>query len=299
MVLPKPTNPDGQRLRVLDLFSGIGGFSIGLERSGGFRTVAFCEIAPFPRRVLRRRWPNVPIYDDVRGLTRERLASAGLAVDVICGGFPCQDISNVGRRAGIEGARSGLWSEIVRLLCDLRPRILIVENVAALLGRGLDRVLGDLASIGYDAEWHCIPAAALGAPHIRDRVWVVAYPDRESRRDQSANARYDPRGKGPFDSGPGCGAGDARALANADGIGRLCGGAIRELGRPGEPFGILAPSLAHGCQSRDVAGEIWSSEPAVGRMADGLPHQLDRLRAIGNSVVPQIPELIGQALMQR
>src|SRR4051812_13728712 len=119
-------------LRVLDLFSGIGGFSLGLERTGGFQTVAFCEIEPFPRGVLAKHWPNVPIYGDVRELTSECLRADGIRVDVICGGFPCQDLSRAGapqnERRGLAGARSGLWSEVARLTGELRPRFLIVEN---------------------------------------------------------------------------------------------------------------------------------------------------------------------------
>jgi DNA (cytosine-5)-methyltransferase 1 len=164
-------------LQVLDLFSGIGGFSLGLERTGGFKTVAFCEIEPFPRKVLVKHWPEVPQYEDVRTLTAERLAADGIAVDVICGGFPCQDISTAGKGAGLAGERSGLWREIARLVGELRPSYVIVENVSALLGRGLGTVLGDLAEIGYDAEWHCIPASHVGAPHRRDRIWIVAYPN--------------------------------------------------------------------------------------------------------------------------
>src|SRR5690606_27634185 len=124
------------KLRVLDLFSGIGGFSLGLERTGGFETVAFCEIEEFPRRVLAKHWPEVPCYHDVRELTADTLRRDGIAVDVICGGFPCQDISEAGKLGGIEAERSGLWSEIVRLVRELRPQFLIVENVADLLIRG-------------------------------------------------------------------------------------------------------------------------------------------------------------------
>lgn len=173
------------KLRLLDLFSGIGGFSLGLERSGAFETVAFCEIDPFCRRVLKKHWPEVPCYDDVRSLSAERLAADGIAIDAICGGFPCQDISVAGKGAGIEGKRSGLWSEYARLIGELRPRVVVVENVAALLGRGLDRVLGDLAALGFDAAWDCIPASYLGAPHNRDRLWLVANPERGQRWLQS------------------------------------------------------------------------------------------------------------------
>src|SRR5574343_1702489 len=116
------------KLRVLDIFAGIGGFSLGLERTGGFETVAFCEIDPFCRRVLAKHWPDVPCYEDVRSLTAERLAADGIAVDVICGGFPCQDISVAGKGAGIEGSRSGLWSEYARIIGEVRPRYAWVEN---------------------------------------------------------------------------------------------------------------------------------------------------------------------------
>src|SRR5262252_2896637 len=209
-------------LRVLDLFSGIGAFSLGLERAG-MRTVAFCECDPYCRRVLKRHWPEVPCYDDIRTLTAARLARDGLlatdasdtendgrtggtwcgatgqwlvssvkasggwqadragepcrrGIDVICGGFPCQDISVAGRGDGIDGERSGLWSEYARLIGELRPRYAIVENVAALVVRGLERVVGDLAALGYDAEWRIISAADMGAPHLRERIWIVAYP---------------------------------------------------------------------------------------------------------------------------
>ncbi len=159
-------------MNVLDLFSGIGGFSLGLERTGGFRTVAFCEIEPYCRAVLRKHWPAVPCFEDVRSLHASDMPEP---IDVICGGFPCQDISVAGKGAGIEGTRSGLWSEYARLVGEIRPRYVIVENVAALLGRGMGRVLGDLAALGYDAEWQIISAAEVGAPHLRERVWIVAW----------------------------------------------------------------------------------------------------------------------------
>jgi DNA (cytosine-5)-methyltransferase 1 len=159
-------------LTVGSLFAGIGGFDLGLERAG-MRSVWQCEIDPYAIRVLEKHWPDVLRVPDVRDVGVGTVP----CVDVICGGFPCQDLSYAGLGAGLDGARSGLWSEYARVVGELRPRYVVVENVAALLARGLGRVLGDLAALGYDAEWDCIPASAVGAPHQRERFWLVAYPD--------------------------------------------------------------------------------------------------------------------------
>lgn len=269
------------KLRVLDLFSGIGGFSLGLERTGGFETVAFCEIEEFPRKVLAKHWPNVPCYRDVRELTAERLAADGIAVDGICGGFPCQDISVAGKGLGLAGERSGLFFEVTRLIGELGPSFVILENVGALLCRGLDAVLGALASLGYDAEWHCIPASAVGAPHRRDRIWIVAYPAPAVGK----RARYTRAGWNGSPNG-----------------GSVLADTMRG-GRQGPWQSIYASNPTALIQRKAIdafygrVGDFWRVEPNVGRVANGVPDRSHRLKALGNAVVPQIPELIGNAIL--
>jgi len=285
--------------KVLDLFSGIGGFSLGLERTGGFETVAFCEIERYPQAVLAKHWPNVPCYDDVRTLSTERLAADGISVDVICGGFPCQDISVAGGGAGMgEGTRSGLWREYARLVGELRPRYVIVENVAALLGRGLDRVLGDLAAFGYDAEWHCIPASAVGAPHRRDRIWIVAHAvsnghgadnrlGKDSGSTGSCQSKSNERERLRDESGR---SGSPVANAYCPRLPDIQGGGENA------KRAWLAAFIGSGFGSG--ADNNWRAEPAVGRVAHGVPSRVDRLKSLGNAVVPQIPEIIGRAILQ-
>lgn len=168
------------KLRVLDLFAGSGGFSLGLERTGGFEVAAFCEIEPYARRVLARHWPEVPCFEDVA------VADFGHVgpVDLVTAGFPCQDISFAGKGAGLAGGRSGLFWHVLRTVRMVgRPKLLL-ENVAGLLNRGMGEVLGALAQIGYDAEWHRIPASAVGAPHGRPRIWITADPQRDEQSRQ-------------------------------------------------------------------------------------------------------------------
>jgi len=161
-------------LNVLDLFSGLGGFTLGLEQTGGFKTVAFCEQDAACQRVLAKNWPSVPIHNDVRALPYEQLRG----VDVITGGFPCQDISiGSSTREGLDGERSGLWEYYRQCIADLRPRFAIVENVFALRGRGLDRILGELALLGYDATWSELDSQYFGVPQRRRRIYIVAARD--------------------------------------------------------------------------------------------------------------------------
>jgi len=275
-------------LKLLDLFSGIGGFSLGLERSGLCETVAFCEIEPYPRRVLAKHWPKVPCYDDVRTLTAAQLAADGIAVDAICGGFPCQDISVAGKGAGLAGERSGLWSEIARLVGELRPCLVILENVSALLGRGLGDVLGDLAALGYDAEWHCIPASAIGANHHRDRVWIISRP---AIRWDMADTKQVGTSRPPVSRFAADHIQSSNGMAQGWDAGDLADTNKAQRERNERAFGIIA-------EYADLGGSSWwTVEPDVGRVANGVPARTHRLAALGNAVVPQIPELIGRAIL--
>jgi DNA (cytosine-5)-methyltransferase 1 len=281
-------------LTVGSLFAGIGGFDLGLERAG-MRSVWQCEIDPYCQRVLAK--PDVLRVPDVRDIRTGTVPP----VDVLCGGFPCQDLSVAGKGAGIDGARSGLWGEYARLIGELRPSYLLVENVTDLLaGAGkrwdrapIGRVLGDLATLGYDAEWDCIPASAFGAPHQRDRVWIVAYPQRDELREQPG--RRDGQGGtgstfAPIDGSP-------RSMANADEFGRIEG--LQQCAGRGERQGPGDAERRIARHAGQRAGSVpWPAEPDVGRVADGVPHRVDRLRALGNSLVPQIAEWIGRRIVE-
>lgn len=159
-------------MKVLDLFSGIRAFSLGLERAG-METVGFCEIDPFCRAVLAKNYPSIECHHDIATLNPKQGSA-----DVICGGFPCQDISLAGKRAGLSGSRSGLYRQMLRAIRLVRSKYALMENVAALLNFGMGFVLADMATDGLDAEWDCISAGDIGAPHGRDRVWIaIANPD--------------------------------------------------------------------------------------------------------------------------
>lgn len=258
-------------MNVLDLFSGIGGFSLGLERAG-MRTVAFCEIDPFCRRILAKHWPTVPCYDDVR-----TIPTKGMAADVICGGFPCQDISIAGDREGLDGKRSGLWAEMRRCIREIQPRFAIVENTTGLLDLGMGTVLGDLAALRYDVVWHCIPASAVGAAHQRDRIWIVAY-NRGKRRPI-----------GPNDNRKH----SLEVLSHINGQLAVSLASIGEQQPNADPLACFGARIPHGGAER--AAYVAA---ALCRKSDGLPDDLHAVGALGNAVVPQIPEIIGRAIMK-
>ncbi len=266
-------------MRVLDLFSGIGGFSLGLERAG-METVAFCEINPFCRKILAKHWPEAPCFDDITTTTDFP------AADVIVGGFPCQDISLAGKRAGVAGARSGLYREMVRAIRLVRPRFAIMENVAALLGFGMGRVLGDVAEDGYDAEWDCISAFECGAPHGRDRIWITLAD--ASQFKQSPGSRS-PLGWWLWSPS------QIEEARNADGYWKL---------EPPRLLGNIRRWVDDATRSRTWWTRDWETQfETFRRMDDGLPDGLDRasnegaLKALGNSVLSQITEILGRAVV--
>ncbi len=265
------------RLTFGSLFAGIGGFDLGLERAG-MACKWQVEINDYATRVLAKHWPSVHRERDIKQCGRHNLER----VDVICGGFPCQDISYAGRGAGLDGERSGLFFEAFRVVCELRPRAVVLENVAGLLTRGLDRVLGSLAEIGYDAEWNCIPAAAVGAPHIRDRVFVLAYAKLIKGGERHSSAMQRRRQEQTEQAWMG----SCSKLSDTNGT--------RLEERQGQnTIGARAngwPEL--------VRSEWWKSEPAVGRVANGVPHRVDRLRGLGNAVVPQVAEYVGRRVVE-
>jgi DNA (cytosine-5)-methyltransferase 1 len=281
------------KLKHLDLFSGIGGFALGLGATDRFETVAFCESDLFCQHVLAEHWPGIPIYDDVRTLTSWSLQRAGVdRCDIITAGFPCQDVSWAGSRAGIQGARTGLWKYVGRLARDLGPRWIVLENVPNILGLGLGDLLGDLAEGGYDATWDCVPASALGAPHRRDRWWLIAWrPDADRRRCQGKRQPQHSDEQGaPWDLFDGLGAGGWWAGThapdtNCEGLPLPQQGELRR---------------AWGRDEGGAAAERswWAREPDVGRVAHGIPQRVDRLKSLGNSIVPQMATLVAEAILE-
>ncbi len=292
------------------LFAGIGGFDLGFERAG-----MVCkwqvEINDYATKVLEKHWPSVHRERDIRECGQHNLQR----VDVICGGFPCQDISYAGLGAGLDGERSGLFFQALRVVRELQPRAVVLENVAGLLTRGLDRVLGSLAEVGFDAEWHCIPAAAVGAPHIRDRVFIMAYARCELRYSTSNNDKrcgknvadtncerlprswipeigtkeiYDASGCCWWNKSSSSGLGIRKAEVLAD-----TNGTRLEKRQGQNTSGARSnrwPEL--------VRSEWWEFEPAVGRVANGIPARVDRLRGLGNAVVPQVAEYVGRRVVE-
>jgi DNA (cytosine-5)-methyltransferase 1 len=235
------------------LFAGIGGFDLGFERAG-LTCKWQVEIDPYCQRVLEKHWPAVPRHDDVRTFPPP---GGDWAVDIICGGFPCTDISSSGKCEGLAGEHSGLWFEMLRIIRQLRPRFVVVENVADLVYRGLGDVLSGLATCGFDAEWESLPAAAFGAPQRRDRMWIVAH----------ANSRGLEIG-GEHHRGP-----------------QACFAGQSETGWH------YANGLA------EAQHKASSAAGRVGGMDDGLSSRVERIKSYGNAVHPAVAEWIGRRLV--
>ena len=277
-------------MQVLDLFSGIGGFSIGLEKAG-FETAAFCEIEDYPRAVLRKHWPDTPIYRDVKQLTGEQLRADGIFPDVLVGGYPCQPFSVAGRQRGEEDERH-LWPEVHRLIRELRPRWVICENVSGHIKLGLDEVLSTLEAEGYTVWPFVIPACSVDAPHKRDRVWIVANSHssadgRASRQDEREDGQVSQRNNGGVVDQ----SGEIRT-AMADSQSERLQGRTEE-----QVYGVGDVSQQFDGSGADFR-DGWPTEPNVGRVANGVPSRSHRIKALGNAVVPQIPEIIGKTIMR-
>ena len=357
------------KLRVLDLFSGIGGFSLGLQATNGFETIAFCEIDSFCQKVLKKHWPIVPLFEDIRSIAQKEIDGLG-QIDCITAGFPCQPYSCAGKRKGKEDERY-MWPELLRVIRLVRPQFVLLENVPGLLS--IDRgtifggILADLAASGYDAEWNIVSAASVGAPHLRKRVFIIA-----------RNVAYTEGRRCGFrasqDIGAICGEGDALSNGGevlADTHGEPIKSPLGNLGReqavveavkgieepgcignaPGKMADTDRISLQPGreagymaCQSGEAEGEAcerqrgrdaiddsgsticgttikglqngtifsmgrpgqikepersdwWAVEPELGRVAHGIPSRVDRLSSLGNAIVPQCAEYVGQCIL--
>ena len=337
------------KLRHLDLFSGIGGFSLGLEATGGFETVAFCEIEEFPRQVLQKHWPHVKQYKDIKELTYDKLKADGIdSIDIITGGYPCQPFSVAGKQKGVEDPRH-LWPEYFRLVKECRPTWVIGENVSGHIKLGLDSVIEDLESENYSVRPFSISSSSIGANHQRERIWILAYSERNYNFNEKQRVNGEEkeisREHREDDSMPWKSSRTSESRIQSDSHVEDTRQHIRGIKSSGntEGFGSRAPektewstnsgtttgsskgteTLAntkgssrhvHEADAGDgkleaqevfgdgsgLSGESswWAVEPDVGRVAHGIPERVDRLKSLGNSLVPQIPYYIGQTILE-
>ena len=285
-----------RKLQHLDLFSGIGGFSLGLETAGLADTVAFCDIDKYCHKVLNKHWPHVPIFSDIKELNYETLKSNGINnIDIITGGYPCQPFSVAGRKKGEDDPRH-LWPEYFRLVKELQPTWVIGENVSGHVKQGLDTVLEDLESEGYSTRTFSISASGIGANHKRERVWILAHSGRplwegtEFREEDGNETRQ--KNANQFERSSST---SLFNVADAERIGQQ---------RQGQSFrSSSAEKNSDGQTGWSYNGSQgaegwWESEPDVGRVAHGIPKRVDRLKSLGNSLVPQIPFLIADCIKQ-
>jgi DNA (cytosine-5)-methyltransferase 1 len=280
-------------LTVGSLFSGIGGLDLGLERAG-MQVIWQSEIDPYACKVLAKHWKDVPNHGNIKEIDWRDVVRP----DVICGGYPCQPFSTAGKRNGTEDPRH-LWPWVREAISILRPRYAILENVRGHVSLGLDIVLREMASIGYDAEWQIVSANSVGAPHLRERIIIVAYPVRQladsdslrhlhsqseiftAKRWVDALSHIAPSGKNVANT-------DDSKLDDVDN-----GGIYKRTHEQRRK--VLVSNHASSCIRR--ADSNWSSEPNVGRVAHGIPSRVDRLKGLGNAVVPQVAELVGRMVV--
>lgn len=315
-------------MNVLSLFSGIGGIDLGLE-CAGMTVVGQVEIDPYCQRVLAKHWPGVPLHDDVRTAVEWWQSELRPNVDLVAGGFPCTDISNAGRRAGIDGEQSGLWAWMCHTIRELRPRYALLENVSAILVRGIDSVAADLAACGYDLQWDCIPAAAVGAPHRRDRWFGVAHTNGKGLETNERTTIQEPVGRptgtcltssgtvgDPTSVGRGQGrpgrptrpgsdgtAQQTETLADADQSGWNGRSRVFRPGRwgqhPHSGWWTTEPDVDRG--THGLSPELDGTAPwekGIPRTAVGIPNRVHRLKALGNAVVPQVAEHVGRLILE-
>lgn len=272
-----------KKIKFISLFAGIGGLDLGLERAE-MECVAQVEIDDFCQKVLTKHWPNVPKFKDVRDVGKHNLPSA----DLICGGFPCQPHSYAGKRKGKKDDRN-LWPEYFRIVREVKPRYVIGENVPGLITTMLDEILSDLESIGYTCQTFVIPALAFDANHRRNRVFVIANSE-SSTRDVSISTRIKEKelhiGRN----------GTAQSMADTERIRRE---GERESRNVARSLGLRSREGGNEKQSiSERLGEIWAVEPAICRVAHGIPARVDRLRSLGNAVVPQVAEFVGRCIVE-
>jgi site-specific DNA-cytosine methylase len=303
-------------ITVGSLFSGIGGIDLGLERVG--MTVKWqSEIEPYSCQVLAKHWPHVPNLGNIREVNWEEVEK----VDVIAGGYPCQPFSTAGKRGGSDDPRH-LWPEYLRAISVLRPRVAFLENVRGHYSLGFDSVLGDLAVIGYDCEWEIVSAQSVGAPHRRERLICLAYPndsgDRTSRSDADRDRSQDVAGWSDKSQFEPCRCGENVANSDSERFKAVVRGThdIQQSdqgshvanteggdGRATESH-CLCATIDQPAESREQdrssgwPSDWWKVEPDVGRVAHGIPNRVDRLRGLGNAVVPQVAEVVGRVIIE-
>ena len=315
-------------ITTLDLFAGIGGFALGLEATGHFRTTCFVENEPYCQAVLKHHWPDIPVLGDIRNVRREELPDP--SPRLICGGFPCQPFSHAGKQRAQDDPRH-LWPEMFSLIRECRPTWVVGENVTGLINLGLDEVLTDLESEGYATRTFNIPACAVGAPHLRQRLWIVAHSDSESEPDGTfdGNARQRQLGFEFMADTKRGRRGQNREQRGLDKVSRSGAhaklpikksspdvadpispgtrmeehrgsGQRRESSNPPQPEVLRQEDGAGGPEGIATNSgrpeEWWEVEPSVGRLVDGLPNRVPQLRALGNAIVPQIAKEIGEAI---